>query len=81
MIDTRRLVLTGRDRAVLRAIASDRCQLDDGPVPVLRIDGIICADPAVGRRLLSAGLISSTAPGQPMAAAVITAAGRAALAS
>ena len=51
------IVLTGRDRAVLRAVAAGRCQLGVGYAPVLRIDGFVCADSAVGHRLLAAGLI------------------------
>ena len=51
------IMLTGRDRAVLRAVQAGRCQLGAGYVPVLRIDGFACTDSAVGYRLLAAGLI------------------------
>jgi hypothetical protein len=74
------IMLTGRDRAVLRAVHAGRCQLGVGCVPVLRIDGFACTDSAVGHRLLAAGLIrladeAGVAPGT----VTLTEAGRAAL--
>ena len=74
------IVLTGRDRAVLRAVAAGRCQLGVGYAPVLRIDGFSCADPTVGHRLVAAGLINPADPTRPLAVATLTEAGRAVLA-
>ncbi len=75
------IVLTGRDRAVLRAVAAGRCRLGLGYAPELRIDGFVCADAAVGYRLLAAGLIRHEDPGLPFGPAALTVAGRAALAA
>lgn len=74
------IVLTGRDRAVLRAAAAGRCQLGAGYAPVLRVDGFACADSSVGHRLLAAGLICPCDPAHPLTVVSLTAAGRAALA-
>jgi hypothetical protein len=81
MTDTAELALTGRDRAVLRAVAAGRCQLGAGYAPVLRIDGLMCSDSAAGYRLVAAGLIRAAYPAGPLAEAVLTEAGRAALRS
>jgi hypothetical protein len=70
------IVLTGRDRAVLRAVAAGRCQLGPGYAPELRIDGFACADSSVGHRLLTAGLIHPGDPAHPLNAATLTEAGR-----
>jgi hypothetical protein len=43
--------LSGRDRALLRAVAAGRCRLGSGWQPVLLIDGLACADSAAGHRL------------------------------
>lgn len=67
----------GRDRAVLRAVAANRCQLRAGCEPLLLIDGVACADSGVARRLMAAGLIA--APVAVAERARLTAAGRAAL--
>jgi hypothetical protein len=75
------IVLTGRDRAVLRAVAAGRCQLGVGYVPELRIDGFICADSSIGHRLLAAGLIRAGGSGGPLTVAALTDAGRVALAA
>jgi hypothetical protein len=80
MPETETIVLTGRDRAVLRAIAAGRCQLGVGYAPVLRIDGFGCADSSVGHRLLAAGLVYPADPARPLDVAALTEAGRAALA-
>lgn len=72
--------LTGRDRAVLRAVAAGRCRLGGGYAPELRIDGFACADPSVGHRLVAAGLLCPCDPAHPLDPATLTAAGRAALA-
>jgi hypothetical protein len=69
--------VSGRDRAVLRAVAAGRCQLRAGCEPLLVVDGVGCADSAVARRLIAAGLL---APPTALAErARLTAAGRAAL--
>lgn len=67
----------GRDRAVLRAVAAGRCQLWAGCEPLLVVDGVGCADSAVARRLLTAGLLAAPTTGAERAR--LTAAGRAAL--
>jgi hypothetical protein len=71
--------LTGRDRAVLRAVAAGRCQLGAGYQPVLLVDGLVCADFAAGQRLVTAGLIHPSDPARPLGPATLTSAGRAAL--
>jgi hypothetical protein len=68
--------LSARDRAVLRAIAEGRCQLGAGWQPVLLVDGLVCADSAVGRRLVAAGLVHAPDPDRPLGPARLTAAGR-----
>ncbi len=73
------LTLNGRDRAVHRAVAAGRCQLGAGWQPVLMIDGLVCADSSVGRRLVAAGLLRRPDPNRPLGPAVLTPAGRAAL--
>jgi hypothetical protein len=69
--------VTGRDRAVLRAVAAGRCLLRAGCEPLLTVDGLSCADSAVARRLLGAGLLAQ--PTTVVERARLTAAGRAAL--
>ncbi len=66
--------LSGRDRAVLRAVAAGRCVLAGLQGMALRIDGIGCADQFVGLRLAAAGLIATSAGGL-----ALTPEGRAAL--
>jgi hypothetical protein len=72
--------LSGRDRAVLRAVAAGRCNLGAGWQPVLLVDGLVCADSGAGRRLVAAGLINPPDPARPLGPASLTALGRAALA-
>jgi hypothetical protein len=62
---------------VLRAVAAGRCQLRAGCEPLLVVDGVRCADSAVARRLIGAGLLAP--PTQVAERARLTAAGRAAL--
>lgn len=69
--------VSGRDRAVLRAVAAGRCELGAGCEPVLLVDGLGCADSSIGYHLIEAGLIEPPTPGR--ARAVLTAAGRAAV--
>ena len=80
MPDVTTFVVSGRDRAVLRAIAQGRCELGVGYAPVLRVDGLVCADSTVGHRLVAAGLIFPADPARPLDVATLTEAGRAMLA-
>jgi hypothetical protein len=69
--------VSGRDRAVLRAVAAGRCLLRAGCEPLLTVDGLSCADSAVARRLIDAGLLAQ--PATVVERARLTPAGRAAL--
>jgi hypothetical protein len=73
--------LSGRDRALLRAVAAGRCRLGSGRQPVLLIDGLACADSAAGHRLVAAGLIDPPDPDRPIGPVSITALGWRALGS
>jgi len=73
-------IASGRDRALLRAVAAGRCQLGTGCEPLLLVDGLICAEPAAGYRLVAAGLLAPPDPSRPLGPARLTAAGRAILA-
>ena len=73
--------LSGRDRALLRAVAAGRCRLGGGWQPVLMVDGLACADSAAGHRLVTAGLIHPPDPDRPLGPANITSLGWRALAS
>jgi hypothetical protein len=79
MPDAGTSALTGRDRAVLRAVAAGRCRLGAGWQPVLMVDGLVCTDFLAGRRLVTAGLVHPPDPARPLGPAVLTAAGREAL--
>jgi hypothetical protein len=74
------LVLSGRDHAVLRAVAEGRCRLGAGWQPVLLVDGLVCTDSAAGHRLVAAGLINPPDPARPLGPASLTALGSAVLA-
>ena len=71
--------VSGRDRAVLRAVAGGRCQLGAGCEPVLLVDGLVFADFSTGGRLVAAGLVAPPDPTRPLGPARLTAAGAAAL--
>jgi hypothetical protein len=71
--------LTGRDRAVLRAVADERCEFRGGCEPVLLIDGLACSDFSAAHRLVDAGLLGAPDTAVALAPAVLTPAGRAAL--
>jgi hypothetical protein len=71
--------ISGRDRAVLRAVAVGRCQLGAGCEPVLLVDGLVCADFSTGGRLVAAGLVAPPDPSRPLGPAQLTEAGAAAL--
>jgi hypothetical protein len=69
--------LTGRDRAILRAVATGGAELSWGAEPDLLLDGRFCCDQPAAHRLARAGLIApatACATGQRVAATV-TAAG------
>ncbi|WP_308282807.1 hypothetical protein [Pseudonocardia nigra] len=68
--------VSGRDRAVLRAVAAGRCELGAGCEPILLVDGIVCADFSVAQRLIVAGLLAAPDPALPRSPAALTAAGR-----
>lgn len=72
-------MVNGRDRAVLRAVAAGRCQLETGCEPVLLVDGLVCADFSTGTRLVSAGLVEPPDPQRILAPARLTASGSSAL--
>ena len=71
--------LSGRDRAVLRAVAAGRGQLGSGCEPVLLVDGLVCADFSTGARLVSAGLVEPPDRDRVLTPARLTEAGNAAL--
>ena len=50
--------LSGRDRAVLRAVAADRCTVADDTGHTLAIDGLCFCDQFAGVRLVDAGLVT-----------------------
>ena len=73
--------LSGRDRAILRAVAAGGAQLQLGAEPDLFLDGRSCADQFAAHRLVHAGFIAAAGlglVGQRVAAA-LTPAGREAL--
>jgi hypothetical protein len=72
-------VLSGRDRAVLRAVEAGRCQLGVACEPVLLVDGLVCADFSTGARLVAAGLVAPPDAGRLLGPARLTALGLAAL--
>lgn len=71
--------LSGRERALLRAVSAGRGEFRGGCVPVLLIDGLACADFAAAHHLLDAGFLAAPDVSTPLAPAALTAAGRAAL--
>jgi hypothetical protein len=71
--------MSGRDLALLRAVAGRRCTLRLGVEPVLLIDGRRCADGSAAWRLITAGLIDRPEPGRDPQPAQLTTIGRAAL--
>jgi hypothetical protein len=75
------LTLTGRDRALLRAVAAGRCEIVASGTPDLRVDGRWFCDQPRAHVLLAAGLLTRAGPGArgAPATALLTGAGRAAL--
>ncbi|MDD7939423.1 hypothetical protein PHK61_13440 [Actinomycetospora lutea] len=69
------IAVTGRDRAVLAAIAAGRVAVAPGAGFALVVDGCCCADQFAGARLRAAGLIRGASCGSPD----LTPAGRALL--
>jgi hypothetical protein len=69
------VVSSGRDRALLRAVAAGRCRIGAGWQPVLLVDGFVCADSDAGHRLVAAGLIDPPDPTRPLGPATLTASG------
>ena len=53
---------SNRDRAVLRAIAADRCTVTDDAGQALTVDGVFFCDQFAGVRLANAGLVSVSGP-------------------
>ncbi|QYN35990.1 hypothetical protein K1T35_01085 [Pseudonocardia sp. DSM 110487] len=68
------LRLTGRDRALLRAVAAGRCDIAPAGIPNLRVDGRWFCDQPRAHALLAAGLLARAG-----GTTLLTAAGRAAL--
>lgn len=57
--------VTGRDRAILTAIAAGRVAVAPGTGFALVVDGCCCADQFAGSRLRAVGLIRVTPTGTP----------------
>jgi hypothetical protein len=55
-------VLSGRDRAILRAVLKGRAELVAGRTPELLIDGRWCCDQTAAHALCAAGLIAAIRP-------------------
>lgn len=72
-------LLTGRDVALLRAVAAGRCRFSVLCEPVLLVDGVPCADFTVAGRLIDAGLLVAPGHGDLLAPAGLTDRGRAVL--
>jgi hypothetical protein len=71
--------LTGRDRAVLRAVAAGRAEFRGGCVPILLVDGLPCSDFGAVHRLVAAGLVAAPDATVERNPATLTPAGRRAL--
>ena len=70
--------LSGRDRAILRAVARGHAELVWGSEPDLYIDGRFCCDQSAAHRLVRVGLIAPAVEGAvgERLPAVVTTAGR-----
>lgn len=73
-------MVSGRERALLRAVSLGRCQFRGGCEPVLLVDGLVCADSSASRHLVDAHLVDRPDPTAELAPVTLTAAGRSALA-
>ena len=73
--------LSGRDRAILRAVAAGGAQLQLGAEPDLFFDGRSCCDQSAAHHLVRAGLVDSVTLGLVghRVATVLTPAGHQAL--
>ena len=73
--------LSGRDRAILRAVAAGGAELALGTEPDLFFDGRCCCDQSAVHQLVRSGMIAAATLGLvgERVAATITAAGREAL--
>ena len=73
--------LSGRDRAILRAVTAGGAQLQLGAEPDLFFDGRSCCDQSAAHHLVRAGLIDAATLGLvgQRVAAVLTSAGHSAL--
>ena len=73
--------LSGRDRAILRAVAAGGAQLQLSAEPDLFFDGRSCCDQSAAHHLVGMGLIAATTLGVVgrRVAAALTPAGRQAL--
>ncbi|GAA1334190.1 hypothetical protein [Saccharothrix algeriensis] len=74
--------LSGRAKAMLRAVAAGRGELSGGREPDLYVDGLPCCDQMVTHALVEAGLLRARRVVRldERTAAVLTEAGRAAIA-
>ena len=72
---------SGRDRAILRAVATGGAELALGTEPDLFLDGRCCCDQTAAHHLVRSGLIAAATLGLAgqRVAATLTAAGRQAL--
>ncbi len=69
-------ILSGRDRAIMRAVAAGGAELALGAEPDLFLDGRCCCDQSAAHRLVRSGLIAAATlgiVGQRVAAALTTA--------
>ena len=73
--------LSGRDRAILRAVAAGGAQLQLGAEPDLFFDGRSCCDQNAAHHLVRSGLIAARSLGLvgQRVAATLTSAGREAI--
>jgi hypothetical protein len=55
--------ISGRDRAILRAVAAGRAELVLGAEPDLLLDGRYCCDQSAAHHLVRTGLIAATTLG------------------
>jgi hypothetical protein len=56
--------LSGRDRAILRAVAAGGAEIVCGAEPDLYLDGRCCCDQVAAHRLANAGLIAPAVTGR-----------------
>jgi hypothetical protein len=66
MANTAAVQLTGRDRAILRAVAGSGAELSGGTEPDLFLDGRCCCDQLAAHRLFRLGLIAPAVAAGPV---------------